>query len=181
MKVLAALALAASIAAPGDWRKESFTFPLPFAPSIPYEGEEQVRFAPDWAKFDTERGFSYVFLWNIKRRELEPQELERAMRVYFDGLMEAVTKARKIGDPGTVTTLSLHPITPPKAWATGYGGRLWTWNGFSKGEPLALHVEIALRHCGPERTQVFFAFSRAAREHAVWGELRGIREATPCA
>ena len=178
---LLALPSAAHIPAPDNWRKESFKFPLQFAPSIPYEGVEYVRFAPDWTKFETERGFSYVFLWDIKRRELEPAEIERGLRVYFDGLMEAVTKARGIDDPGTVTTASLHPITPPAAWNQGYGGRLWTWNGFSKGEALSLHMEIALRPCGADRTQVFFAFSKAERSHAVWKELRDIRTATPCA
>ena len=34
---------AAQVAAPDNWRKESFTFPLQFAPTIPYEGTEHVR------------------------------------------------------------------------------------------------------------------------------------------
>lgn len=181
VSLLLAHGAAAQVPAPADWRKESFTFPLQFAPSIPYEGVEHVRFAPSWTDFDGERGFTYVFLWDIRRRALEPQEIERGLRVYFDGLMEAVTKARKLADPGTVTRVSLHPITTPKAWAAGYAGRLWTWNGFSKGEDLALHLEVAMRDCGAERTQAFFAFSRAPREHAAWRELREVREATPCA
>ena len=171
---------AAQVAAPDDWRKETFRFPLPFAPSIPYEGVEHVRFAPYWAQFADERGFTYVVLWDLKRRELEPQELERGLNVYFDGLMEAVTKARKIPDPGTVSSVSLHPIALPAGWASGFGGRVWTWNGFAKGEPLVLNAEITARDCGPERTQVFFAFSRAARTHAAWDDLRNIRQATTC-
>lgn len=177
---LAALAAQAQVPAPDSWRKESFQFPLQFAPSIPYEGSEHVRFAPDWTEFSSDRGFTYVFLWDIKRRNPEPQELERSLNVYFDGLMEAVTKARKIADPGTVSSASLHPIAPVAGWAAGYGGRLWTWNGFSGGEPLVLHLEVTHRPCDPDRTQVFFALSRAARSHAAWDELRAIRGATRC-
>ena len=107
MRLAAALAVAlapalalAQPAAPDGWRRQTFQFPLPFAPSIPYEGTEHVRFAPHWTEFDSERGFSYVVLWDVKRRELQPQDLERALNVYFDGLMEAVTKGRRIADPG---------------------------------------------------------------------------------
>ena len=188
MRGAAALAVAplfcvpagAQVAAPEGWRKETFRFPLDFAPSIPYEGTEHVRFAPWWAQFGDERGFTYVVLWDIKRRELEPQELERGLNVYFDGLMEAVTKARKIADPGTVSAVILHPMATPAGWSGAYSGRVWTWNGFGKGEPLVLHTEITTRGCGADRMHVFFAFSKAPRNHAAWNELREIREATPC-
>lgn len=176
----AALAAGAQVAAPESWRKETFTFPLAFAPSIPYEGTEHVRFSPWWTQFASDRGFTYVVLWDIKRRErLEPSELERGLAVYFDGLMESVTKARRIEDPGTVSSVALHPLAAPAGWREALGGRLWTWNGFGKGEPLVLHVELAHRHCG-ERTQIFYAFSKAARQHEVWQELRRIRAETAC-
>lgn len=173
-------AVLAQVAAPDNWRKESFAFPLQFAPSIPYEGSEHVRFAPQWAQFSTDLGFTYVFLWDIKRRELQPQELERGLNVYFDGLMEAVTKNRKLDDPGTVSAASLHPMKPPEGWVEGLGGRLFTWNGFAKGEPLALYLEVTHRPCGADRTQVFFAISKSPREAPAWDQLRDIRTKTPC-
>ena len=178
--VLCGPAARAQIAAPEGWRKESFDFPLAFAPSIPYEGKEHVRFAPYWTQFADARGFTYVVLWDIKRRELQPQEMERGLNVYFDGLMEAVTKARKLDDPGTVSAVALHPMAIPEGWSSAYGGRVWTWNGFGKGEPLVLHAEITTRNCGDDRTHVFFAFSKAARTEATWDELRAIRKATGC-
>lgn len=172
---------AAQVAAPDSWRKESFDFPLAFAPSIPFVGKEHVRFSPEWAKFDAGRGFSYVVLWDIRRRPgFEAAEFERALNVYFDGLMEQVTRGRKIVDPGTVTSTSLHPLAAPAGWAEGFSGRVFTWNGFSKGEALALYTEITHRTCGPDRTQVFLAFSKAPRADAIWDEMRAIRKDTPC-
>ncbi len=170
----------AQLVAPQGWRRESFTFPLQFAPTIPYEGTEEVRFAPYWSEFGSDRGFSYVVLWDIKRRAFEPAEFERALNVYFDGLMEQVTRGRKIADPGTVTSTALHPLAAPEGWQEALGGRLWTWNAFSKGEALTLHLELVHRACGAERTQVLLAFSRAARIAEPWGELRAIRQATAC-
>ena len=178
--LVAAMPAAAQLAAPDSWRKESFTFPLRFAPTIPYEGMEHVRFAPYWDEFESDRGFTYAILWDIKRRTLEPAEFERALSVYFDGLMEQVTRGRKVADPGTATSTSLHPLAAPDGWQEALGGRLWTWNAFSKGEALTLHLEIAHRACGAERTQIFLAFSRAPRAAPPWGELRAIRKATAC-
>ncbi len=175
------LPAAAQVPAPDAWRKESFDFPLAFAPSITFTGKEHVRFAPEWAKFDSELGFTYVILWDIQRRPgFEAAELERALNVYFDGLMEQVTRGRKIADPGTVSSTSLHPLAAPEKWEEAYGGRVYTWNGFSKGEALTLQAEIAHRSCGTDRSQVFLAFSRAPRTAAVWDEMRAIRRQTPC-
>ena len=172
---------AAQVSAPEGWRKETFDFPLAFAPSIPFQGKEHVRFAPEWARFGEERGFSYVILWDIQRRPgFEAAELERALNVYFDGLMEQVTRGRKIVDPGTVTNTALHPLTAPDGWAAGYGGRVYTWNGFAKGEALTLNTEIAHRSCGTDRSQVFLIFSQAPRTNAFWDEMRRIRKDTPC-
>ena len=178
--MIALLLAAAAIAAPASWREERFTFPLVFAPSIPYEGTEVVRFSPDFTKFADGRGFTYAVLWDIKQRRLEPSELERGLAVYFDGLMENVTRARKIADPGTVSSVALHPMAAPAGWGDGLSGQLWTWNAFSRGEPLVLNLEIAYRACGTDRTQVFYAFSMAPRSDAAWQELRGIRDKTAC-
>jgi hypothetical protein len=171
---------AAELAAPESWRKESFTFPLVFAPSIPFEGSEHVRFSPAWSNFSQPDGFTYALLWDIKRRTLDPAEIERALDVYFDGLMEAVTRARKIEDPGTVSSVSLHPMETPDGWASASGGRLFTWNGFSKGEALELKLEITQRDCGADRSQVLMLFSKAPRDHPAWKELRTVRANTRC-
>ena len=170
----------AQVAAPADWRAQTFQFPLTFAPSIPYEGTEHVRFSPTWTHFADEDGFTYILLWDLKRKPLETAEVERALHVYFDGLMELATRTRKIDDPGTVSQVTMHPMATPAGWSSALGGRVWTWNAFSKGEELVLNLEITQRACSPERSQVFFAISKAARDRAAWTELRRIRGATGC-
>jgi hypothetical protein len=172
---------APEIAAPADWRKESFKFPLPYAPSLPYEGTEQIRFSPNWAQFGAADGFSYVVLWDIKPTLTEGAALERALGVYFDGLMNNVAIARKVEAMVPQTAVVLHPLAPPAGWTDAYAGAVHTWNAFAKAEPLVLNVEIAQRRCGPERIQLFFALSLAARTAPVWTTLRSIRQATGCA
>jgi hypothetical protein len=178
--IAALLFTAAAIAAPATWREETFDFPLVFAPSIPYEGREIVRFSPEFTRFAGGRGFTYAVLWDVKRRAIEPSELERGLAVYFDGLMENVTRGRRIQDPGTVSSATLHPLRTPPGWGQALSGHVWTWNGFSKGEPLVLNLEVATRACGDDRTQIFYAFSMAARTDPAWDELRSIRDKTTC-
>jgi len=164
---------------PEGWRKESFTFPLQFAPSIPYEGTEHVRFAPSWARFGEENGFSYVFLWDLKAKPVTPDDIEESLEAYFNGLMHNVGLQRKLADKETKAVTAVHPMASLDGWAQGYGVEVRTWNAFSKGEPLLLYGEIGQRECGG-RMQFFFAFSRATRDRPIWEGLRAARNATSC-
>ena len=180
---LTADAKAEPIPAPENWRRESFDFPLAFAPSIGFEGSEHVRFAPGWGDFASERGFSYVFLWDVKSVAGPSQEvhgLEFALGVYFDGLMETAAAARKLESRGARTVVNFHPMRAVKGWSDAHAGEIHTWNAFGKAEPLVLEVEVTKRECPAGRTQIFYAVSKAQRSHALWADLRKAREATPC-
>jgi hypothetical protein len=171
---------AAPIAAPEGWRRESFRFPLAFAPSIPYEGTEEVRFSPTWSRFAADDGFTYVFMWEIKRTPMEAAHLERALAVYFDGLMENVARGRKLEELPLHAAIVLHPLRAPPGWREAHAGAIHTWNAFGKGEDLRLNTEISQRACGEDRMQIFFAVSKAKRADPLWDELRRIRDATLC-
>lgn len=177
---IAALLLAALLPTPSGWRAESFDFPLRFAPSIPYEGKEHVRFAPGWARFSSDEGFTYAILWDLKEQPVTADDLEDYLEVYFTGLMRGVAPARKLEIPDTPTSAALHPMTAIEGWQQAYGAEVRTWNAFSKGEPLLLWGEIAQRSCGGGRMQVFFAFSRSKRDRPAWAPLRDLRKTTPC-
>ena len=188
---LAALALAAGwlhahanpIPAPDNWRRESFDFPLAFAPSIGLEGHEHVRFAPGWGNFAGERGFSYVFLWDVKEipgPALTVHGLEFALGAYFDGLMAVAAQSRKIEAGAERSVVNFHPMRAVPGWSAAHAGEIHTWNGFGKGEPLVLHIEATQRSCPKGRAQIFYAVSKAPRNQPVWEELRKARDGTPC-
>ena len=167
------------VPAPEGWRKETFTFPLQFAPSIPYEGKEHVRFAPSWTRFGEVSGFTYVFLWDLKAKPVSPEDVEEYLEAYFNGLMNNVGLQRKVADREVKAAAAVHPMAMLEGWGQGYGVEVRTWNAFSKGEPLLLYGEIGHRYCG-ERMQIFFAFSKARRDQAIWEGLRAARKATSC-
>lgn len=176
----AALPAAAQVPAPAGWRQEAFDFPLRFAPHIPYDGKEHVAFAPGWDRFDADTGFSYVFLWDLKKKPFNADDLEDYLESYFDGLMTNVGRARELLEKKVKTSAAAHPLTGITGWTQAFGTEVRTWNPFSKGEAMLLYGEVTQRDCG-ERMQVFFAFSRAPRDHAIWNDLRKVREATTCA
>jgi hypothetical protein len=178
--LLCAAARAAPIVAPDSWRAESFKFPLIFAPSIPFEGEESVRFSPSWSRFGQSDGFTYVFLWDLKPIPVEAAHLERALAVYFDGLMTNAARGRKLEELPVPAAVVLHPLRAPQGWEDAYAGSIYTWNAFNRGEELKINLEITYRLCAPDHMQVFFGASKAERRDAVWNTLREIRTKTPC-
>ena len=183
--MLAALAFAAAAAAatlipaPDDWRKESFAFPLQFAPGIPYEGTEYLRFSPAWDQFADEGGFSYVVLWDVKAVPVEPPDIEDHLETYFNGLMSNVARGRKLAEPPR-SVVQAHPMAPLPDWQQGFGVQIRTYNSFSKGEPLLLYGEVTQRRCSNERMQIFFALSKSRRDKPIWNSLRKARGATTC-
>lgn len=172
-----------AIPAPESWRRESFEFPLAFAPSIGLEGAEHVRFAPGWSDFASDRGFRYVFLWEVKDIRgpaLEVHGLEFALGVYFDGLMAAAAEARRIDAAAPRTVANFHPMRDVPGWSDSYAADIHTWNAFSRGEALKLNAEVTRRTCSGGIAQIFYAVARAARDHPLWDDLRRLRQATNC-
>jgi hypothetical protein len=171
---------AANLPAPAGWRAEAFRFPLAFAASVPFEGQESVRFAPSFAHFSAPDGFTHALLWDIKPVPVEGAQLERALAVYFDGLMENAARGRKLDELPIPAAVSLHPMRAPQRWSDAYAGTLYTWNAFSRGEALTLQAEVTTRRCAPEHLQVFTAISMAPRRDKAWEALRALRDGTSC-
>jgi len=175
-----AAAFCANFPAPEGWRAESFRFPLVFAPSIPYDGTQSVRFAPTFARFGSPAAFAHVVLWDIKPETLEGAQLERALAVYLDGLMENAARGRKLDELPVPAAVLLHPMSKPARWEDAYAGTVHTWNAFSRGEELRLEIEVTTRHCAPDHMQVLIAMSVAPRRDGTWAALRAVREGTTC-
>ena len=173
-------AIAAKLPSPPGWRGETFRFPLVFAPSVPFDGTQDVRFAPGFARFGTSEGFTHAILWDIRPEPVEGAQLERALAVYFDGLMDNAARGRKLTELPVPAAVSLHPMSAPPGWSDAYAGAIHTWNAFSRGEEMKLDVEVSTRRCTPARLQVFIAMSMAPRRAKAWDELRSLREEATC-
>jgi hypothetical protein len=145
--------------------------PAAAEPRLP---EQEAKWAADAAREN------YVFVWDFDRKTIGRGDPYRSYRTLYDGLMFALSDARKLIAPGTPATVKLDPMASVAGWDEAYSGRLVSHETLLKGDPVVLHAEITKRDCDKNRTQVFVALSLAPRDDPGWKEMRAIRDGVPC-
>jgi hypothetical protein len=123
---------------------------------------------------------NYLFVWDLDRATVGRGDPYRTLRTYYDGLMYAVTEARRLVEPGTPAQLHLDPMTPVRGWDEAYAGTFSSRETYLGGDPLVLHAEITRRDCGSKRAQVFFVLSYSPRDDSEWKTMRQIRDTISC-
>ncbi len=158
--------------APENWRSEVIEFPLKFASSLQYSGAEHIRFAPGWGKEKAKDYFSYVFLWEIDQEpKLSTKKLESEMEIYFDGLMNMVSK---------MNLKFFKDIPKSKAFFEKvndslYIGKILTYDAFTTKKEVNLNIIVENRFCNLDnRHLVLFNVSPQAPEHPVWKKMKKI-------
>ncbi len=122
----------------------------------------------------------YVFVWDLDRATLGRGDPYRVMRTYYDGLMYAVTEARRFIEPGTPAILDIQIAEAPPQWEEAYAGTLRSRETSIGGDDVILNAEITRRDCTRTRSQVFYLLSEKPREHPDWQEMRKTRAAASC-
>jgi hypothetical protein len=122
----------------------------------------------------------YVYVWELDRGTLGRGDAYRAMRTYYEGLMYALTEARRFIEPGTPALLRLDPMPVPAGWHEAYEGTLKSRETYLEGDAVTLHAEIVRRDCSPARSQVFYLVSLKPRDDPGWDELREARNGIRC-
>ena len=124
------------------WRTETIPFPLDFAPTLPYTGFEELRFAPGFGKPDQPQFFTYGFLWVIPAViELKRDQLERDLKVYFDGLMKSVAESKKF-DGAFINTKVIVTVAPPGPDMIAFNATVETYDSFFTRKPVTLVMHV---------------------------------------
>jgi hypothetical protein len=123
---------------------------------------------------------NYLFVWDIDMSTIGRGDPYRAWRTYYDGLIYALTEARRLIEPGTPARVNLQPMAAVKGWDEAYSGTLVSRETYLDGEPVVMHAEITRRDCDRKRAQLFFALSYAPRDDAQWDEMRKARAGISC-
>ncbi|WP_405207038.1 hypothetical protein [Aquimarina sp. LLG6339-5] len=160
--------------APDTWRKEVLEFPLIFARSLPYEGEEHIRFAEGWGDKEHEEYFSYVFIWVLDTNpNLTVSKIESDMETYFTGLMKTglLTKLRLFKKlPNTNTTFKKSEDS-----TSSFDGIIEVYDVFFKNEYIKLHTKISLSYCNHlKKYIVYFRVSPKSFDESIWRELNQV-------
>jgi hypothetical protein len=158
------------IQADSSWGKEVFSFPLSFAPEIQYRGFEEAFFPKGWSKKDSAAFWSYVFAWRIETQHpLTGTDLEKNLKLYFDGLMSANAGLPKDKLPETVT---LFLLDSSRGNRSDFKGNIRIYDAFTLKAPLALFVTVEQYFCpGHFRSILLFRFSPKPAEHPIWKRL----------
>src|SRR5262245_21994624 len=137
---------------PEGWRQEMIPFPLEFAPDLPYEGVEELRFSPGMFKPEQGGYWSYAFVWWLDGRpELDAAQLSSSLRRYFAGLCTSVAKEKgQTIDPARFSaSLRAVPNSSRKLGHTvaAFSGSVDSYDPFATGKPIALNVEVWVWDC----------------------------------
>jgi hypothetical protein len=158
------------VQADSGWAKEIFSFPLSFAPEIQYRGSEEAWFPKGWSNKDSAAFWSYVFAWRIETQHpLSGTDLEKNLKLYFDGLMSANAGLPKDKLPGTVTWFLLDSSLGNRS---NFKGKIRIYDAFTLKAPLALFVSVEQYFCPANFSSILlFRFSPKPAEHPVWKRL----------
>jgi hypothetical protein len=184
LPLLLCLALTTSIAqttfilpTPKDWAEELIPFPIEFAPSIPYQGEEHLRFTPGWGEIKSKQFWSYCYLWWIEEKsEVSAVVLKQHLTDYYNGLVGRNIISRKIDSVKLVKTV----VTIQTLKKGKYRGTIRMLDYMGQ-QPIILNITIEEILCPEQKKKaVFIAVSPQPASHTVWKDFKGIREGFRC-
>ncbi len=167
---------------PKGWTTELFMIPISFAPSIPYKGVEDIRFAPGWGKAESNDYWAYAFLWSLEgAQKINAEIIQRNIAAYYAGLIASNIESRRI---------PADKIFPPKVTIekikTGTGD-IETFRGsiymldYMQQKPITLYCIVHLKSCSEKnKTFLFHEISSKPLTDSVWQSLNQLNKEFIC-
>lgn len=161
---------------PDGWGDELISFPIDFAPSITYKGEEHLRFTPGWGKPESGEFWSYCFVWWIEGdSKITSESLEKDLQAYYAGLVGRNITSRNIDAKKVIPTEAA--FKKESSWFEGTIKML----DYMGQEPIVLNVKVEEKFCAQaKRKAIFISVSPQAPGHGVWQSFEGIWKGFRC-
>jgi hypothetical protein len=162
-----------SLPLPEKWKSETIPFPIDFAPAIPYQGIEELRFTPGWGDAKSDEYWAYTFLWFVDGSpQVNASLLNTYLTTYFDGLYHSNNKSSP--DSAGFTKSDITNTSTVSGDEQTYSGKISTLNFLTK-KKITFYISIHLQpHADAKETAIFFEVSPKPYSNPVWGELDGI-------
>ena len=139
------------------WGIERFPMPIDFAPTIPYKGVEDLRFAKGWGESGQQDYWTYSFLWYI----------EGIQEIPADMVTKTKTQVKKLAKPQGNDEAT-------------YSGTVSMLDYMAK-KPMVLNCMIHVIKCpGTNNTFVFHQLSPQPFNNPVWTKLNELRKSFDC-
>jgi hypothetical protein len=158
---------------PDGWSSEAFLIPIEFAPSIPYKGVEDLRFAPGWSDVKSPEYWTYAFLWYLdKSPEVNAEIISKNLKDYYSGLIKSSVDKRKTPSEKIIPVkTSLAKIDPISGDNETYSGTIHLFD-YMNQKPLTLNCIVHKKTCvGQSKTFIFFEISPKPIGEGVWKGL----------
>ena len=172
-----------SLATPDGWNIERFSIPIDFAPTINYQGVEDIRFTPGWADAASDSYWTYAFLWYLEgKQENNPEIIEKNLAAYYNGLI-----GRNI-DKRNIPKDKISDVVVKINEASTDDGDLQTYSGtinmldYMAQKPMTLNCVVHIKLCPdqPDNTFVFYEISPRPLNDNVWKELSNLWTTFEC-
>lgn len=162
-----------SLPLPEKWKSETIPFPLNFAPAIPYQGIEELRFTPGWRNANSNEYWAYTFLWFVDGTpQLSANALNTYIKIYFDGLYHSNNKLS--ADSSSITKVNINKAATATGDQETYSGKISTLN-FLTNKPIEFYLMIHVQnYTNAKESALFFEISPKQYSNPVWQELDGI-------
>ena len=159
---------------PLRWGVEKLSFPIDFAPKIPFNGNEELRFAPGWGNSKSSEYWAYVFLWFIHGKPwVHEDTLNSYLTQYYNGLYLSNLK-NKTNPPSNFTKVNVKVIHRLLNDAETYEGRITTLD-FLTGKPITFNTRIHVRNYPQiNRTAILFEVAPQDYHQPVWIMMNNI-------
>jgi hypothetical protein len=172
-----------NLSTPQGWNVERFGLPIDFAPSIPYKGVEDLRFAPGWSEPKSNGYWTYAFLWHLEGRpESNPQIIEENLTAYYNGLVGRNIEQRKIPKDKLVQVkVKIKQTSTGKEDNQTYFGTIDMLDYMTQ-TPITLNCIVHIRLCPLEQnnTFIFYEISPRPLTEPVWKELQNLWTTFEC-
>lgn len=167
---------------PKGYTTERFPLPPSFAPAIPFDGMEELRFAKEWANPQSEAHWTYAFVWWTRGQPLlTPDSLEKYLMSYYNGLIRVNSADRNIDINKIIpTTAKVLSVARDVRDINTYQAELRIFN-YMVGEPIRLHSRIHIRYCPTAgHTAILVQISKHEFTQQVWEDLNMIGNEFTC-
>ena len=162
---------------PAGWDHESIPFPFDFAPSLPYRGVEELRFAPGFYQPNQPGYWSYDIVWWLTEKpQFDSATIEAALTVDFRGFSLSVGRGKFRVEPSLY-----HAELVADGASRQLTGQIRRVDAFTTGLPITLNAVIAVRECVKARRHaVTFMLSPRDRNDRIWRNLQATAAGLVC-
>lgn len=168
--------------APNNWKKETFTFPLDFAPKLQFTGIEEAIFTPGWSDKTSPEFWTYSFVWYVDGNlELAEDKLQTFIGDYFNGLTQTVGTGKGMKKEAISNAFAIFMEKERINNWQHFEGKVQLFDVFFSEQEIRLNTKVKALYCEDvNKHLVLFSFARKAFDDKIWKVFDNVQTIDDC-